>query len=434
MKRPRWRIVALAALAAALAIAARPVGRRCLASYDVLRARRLLAEVEIDKAIDWLRAAEGWQPERAETQFLLAVANRRGRRFRPAREHLERAEALGWPQMDLERQRMMILFQMGHIREAEPFLTTVPGRGVSDEVAEDTYEALVMGYLTEFRLNEAGVCLGYWIGWQPDRVRPRLWRAELYTALGDTSRLQAELREILRIDPQRLNERLVLAHSLLDGKQADAALAECETCFRQAPGDPRVSLGLGLCHYHQGRLAEAKRELESAAAAGMEEWRQVAALTALGELAADARDFDRAAKHYQDAITIAPHNSAAVYGLGTALAKLGKTELAERQLRRSQALDAQANRLVEINHALMRDTNDVNLRVEAARILLEQGRRTDAASWMMSALHYDPKLREAHEMLADYFAELGEETLVQYHRDAAREETETPDSAVSPAG
>jgi tetratricopeptide (TPR) repeat protein len=414
----RQRITVLIALAA-LALAAYWAGPGALVSYDLSRARRALADLDPDEACAWLQATADRTPEKAEIHYLLGCAHRRARHYREAEQSFRRAETLGWSQKDLERQRMMMTFQMGDVDAAAPYVAELLKQGCDDATAEDLYEVLVMGYFAEFRISEGSVCLANWIAWRPQSVRVRIWRAQFYASMLDVEDLRAELREILRIDPRRVKERMWLAQSLLDDNNVDAALVECELARRQAPGDPLVSLVLGLCHVKQGHQDEARRELESAVAGVLEPRRRLQGLAALAQIALASGDYEEAARQYEEATRCVPNDAAAEYGLGTTLAKLGKNEAAETHLQRSRDLETQADQLNEINSALMDAPDNARLRLEAARIMIDQGRRTDAAVWMSAALRYDPNLSEAHAFLVSYFDEQGEAALAQRHRNAA---------------
>jgi tetratricopeptide (TPR) repeat protein len=288
--------------------------------------------------------------------------------------------------------------------------------------------------MSEFRVHEAAVCLEHWIALRPRSIPPRVWRTEIYGVLESTEKLQAELREILRIDPRRLSQRISLATSLLDVSRVEEALAEYEIARRQAPRDPRVLLGLGLCHRRLGTVAQARGELASALAGVLDDAQRSSALMALGDLALQTRDVEQAAGYFEDAMRLTPHEPAAAYALGTTLSKLGRAEMARQHLERSRILDRQMDRLHDIYSQLIRNTNDAKLRAEAATILRAQNRTQEAAKWMISALRYEPTLREAHQLLADYFEDQGEVQLAQRHRAAARDGTQVAESALVDAG
>ncbi|HEV3006902.1 MAG TPA: tetratricopeptide repeat protein, partial [Pirellulales bacterium] len=381
----RRRATVVAALAA-LALVAYWAAPGTLVSYDLSRARRAMADLDLDAARAWFQAAADRAPGQAEIHYLLGCVHRRARHYREAEQSFERAEKLGWPKRDVERQRTMMGFQMGDVDAAAPYVGELLKRGCDDATAEDLYEVLVWGYLSEFRISEGSVCLANWIAWRPDSIRARIWRARYYGSMLDAEKLRAELREILRIDPRRVKERIWLAQSLLDDNDVEAALVECELGRRQAPGDPLVSLVMGLCHVKQGLQDAARPELESAVAGDLEPRRRLQGLAALGQIALASGNFEEAAGRYKEATRCVPSDAAAEYGLGTTLAKLGEDEAAQTHLDRSRVLENQADRLNAINSALMDAPDNAGLRLEAARIMVDQGRTTDAAVWMSSAL------------------------------------------------
>src|SRR5690349_12604405 len=137
MTRSRWVVVTgslVAALVAGLA------WNRGLAAYQVYRARGALLAAEPEAALEWLRAAEMRQPDRADIPYLLATAHRRAGQLGAVLSHLQRADELGWPKKDLKRQRMMMLFETGNVRDAEPYLQKQLAQGCSDGTAEEVYE------------------------------------------------------------------------------------------------------------------------------------------------------------------------------------------------------------------------------------------------------------------------------------------------------
>ncbi|HEV3022188.1 MAG TPA: tetratricopeptide repeat protein, partial [Pirellulales bacterium] len=175
-------------------------------------------------------------------------------------------------------------------------------------------------------------------------------------------------------------------------------------------------------HFQLGRPDEARRELDAALAEGLNPQLRVQALVALGQIAMDASDYEQSARYYEQAVKTVPADSAAEYGLGTALSKLEKHDLAKPHLQRSRVLEVQTGRLAEINRLLAASARDVSLRLEAAQILHSQGFESEAASWMLSVLRYDPRQREAHELLARFFEKQGEADLAQLHRAALRQD------------
>jgi tetratricopeptide (TPR) repeat protein len=404
----------------AAVLVARPAWNLAVPAYEVYRARSALLAADPEGALEWLRLAEARQPDRAEVQYLLATAHRRAGQLGEVMKHLQHAGELGWPKKDLKRQRMMMLFEMGDVRAAEPYLQKLLAQGANDGTAEEVYEALVRGYLTEFRVREAVVCLDLWIAWRPRSIPPRHWRTEVYRRVRDAPRLQAELNEILRIEPCRASERVALGESLLESNQVEQALDQFESCRRQAPKDARVLVGLGLCRHRLGRHDEAQRDLEAALAMDTDDVHRTAALVALGELATEAGELETAVDHFQQASRLSPADPRPRYALGSALSQIGRADLAKPSFERWRALSDQNSRMLHIVRELVTASNDTALRLEAAEILLDQGRKEEAVRWLLSALRYHPTLREAHAKLADYFDDQGDVQRARRHRDAAK--------------
>ncbi|HUY37136.1 MAG TPA: tetratricopeptide repeat protein [Pirellulales bacterium] len=418
-RRTVWRLAWVAALGL---LTAKFLAPRALVAYDLYRARRALADVNLAEGLSWLQAAERRAPDRADVQFLLGGVCRRSGVFRPARRHLDRSLALGYSHREVERQEWMLLFQMGNVGGIEPLLLKLLQQGPSDELTEDIYEALVLGYLSDHRAREAGAVSDHWVRLRPESLRARLARAHLYGAANDTEKLQSTLREVLQIDPRRVRERLRLAQLLLEQKRVDEALAECEICRQLAPGDPNLSMRLGACYFQLGRLDEAKRELNSALLSeGLDRVTRLEALTIMGQIASGERDFEAAKRYCKEALELRPYDATAAYGLGMALSKLGEHELAQEYLKRSQRLLDQDQRIVEINHALIDSAGNVTLRLEMAHLLVDQGRQAEAAAWMQMVLRYAPECREAHEFLAEFYEKLAQPELAQGYREALAE-------------
>jgi tetratricopeptide (TPR) repeat protein len=436
MSTPRKRWGLLLCVVALTSLAAWRLAPAALVQLDLYRTHRAIAKYDLARAFACLHKAQARDPEKPEVQYLLGAINRRLGQYAQARDHLDRAESLGWSPHDLQRQRAMIRFQMGYIPATESFLIGLLERRNTDDNAEEIYEVLAGGYLSEYRYQEARACLQLWMQWRPESLSARSLFAALLAAEHDDERLEAELREILRIDPDRVHERLWLAQILLDRNEVELARAQCEAAQRSSPRDPRVLLGLGLCDNKLGRIEEARRYLESAMASpmarAMEPRQQCLGYLTLGQLASHEQDVESARRWYEAAVKVMPTGPAAEYGLGTVLAQLGEAELAEPHFERSKQLTQWAERLTEINQQLRHSAANVELRLEAAKISLNQGQKAESAKWMISALKYDPACRDANAMLADFYDEKGRPDLAKRHRDALDADLTSTSTIISP--
>ena len=66
---------------------------------------------------------------------------------------------------------------------------------------------------------------------------------------------------------------------------------------------------------------------------------------------------------------------------------------------------------------------DPALHCEVGRLYLERGNKAAGEAWLLSALRLDPHYRPAHEALAQFYHEQGDEAKAAYHRGEAKEDS-----------
>ena len=158
----------------------------------------------------------------------------------------------------------MTRFQAGDIKGTEAYLKGLIAGGANDEVAEELYESLVKGYLSEFRLHEALVCLNHWIEWRPREVQPRVWRAELWVQIKDWNKAAKEYEGILELEPAHRSARHGLAEAMLSQNRVQEANEQYQQLYAQTPDDPVTWIGLAHCERRLGNLDAANPWLERA--------------------------------------------------------------------------------------------------------------------------------------------------------------------------
>src|SRR5262245_35953866 len=140
--------------------------RRCQMFWQIRAARQALSEGHPALAVAILRKAESRGPERPETLFLLGRALRRTGALKEALSYLDKAAAAAWPEDEIRLQRQLLAAQTGAFASAGDFMEEVLARNVSDDIAEEIYEARARGYYSSFRLGDALLCLEYWLKWR----------------------------------------------------------------------------------------------------------------------------------------------------------------------------------------------------------------------------------------------------------------------------
>lgn len=414
----RWRLFSALLLLAAFA-AIGPYAWRQWQFYSHIKAARYaLAQFLAQNALNELTEAEEIRPDSAEVEYLQGVANRKAGNIGEVRAHLERAMQLGWPKKDVRFQLTLLAFQSGD-RNAELDLRQSLMRPMDDETAEQIYESLALGYLSEYRVNDAMLVLSYWSDWRPDRIRPRLLRAEVFDLTSLRPQEEEEYRKVLEADPECYAAHLGLAHVLQSNRDGEQALEHFRFCHREWPDDPVAGLGVAACLQQLGRVEEAKQVLsEMRAQKLLPHPQRAVTLSELGEMAEQDRDLAAAIKLLSEAVELDPYNPRWHYQLGVCLAKTGRKDEAKRHTERSQELDRLHERRSDLEQELINFPNDPDIRFEIGEILGKLGRQKPSAAMMLGTLRYDPTHRGAHTALVRYYEEIGRDDLAEKHRAA----------------
>lgn len=403
----------LLALVAAGAAAAWPSLR---ATTHLTTAYRALAAGNLEAAVHEAEAAQRVQPERAEVQYLLAVANRRSGQLDKFTVHLQRAAELGWSPADVARQQWLATAQRGDLADVKQQLFAAVQAGASDEATEEIYEAFAKGSLSTYQLQDAWMCLDIWLQWRPNAPAARVMRASIHEQLGDYDLACQDYRAALAVLPEHREARLRLGHALMIRRRYDEAQLEFQTLLAAAPDDVEALLGVAQGARLQGNLAEARRQLERALPLTLTAQQRGMALREYGRVLLDEGHADEALEPLTRAAAILPGDAQIHHALGTTLARLGKRDQAQYHNTRMQQLRTQYDRMTEITRRLTTEPANADLRCEAGAIMMDAGLKKEGADWLLTALKCDPRHRRTHELLAEYYAEGGDQTQAGRHR------------------
>lgn len=383
---------------------------------QVTRARHLLAVGQIEQAIQVLRTAERVSPNHAEVLYQLGRALRRSGKSTEFPDYLVRAERAGWSRENIQAQQMLALIQSGRFEEAETFTAFYFERGCSDELAEEIYEARAKGFFSQYRLDDALLCLNFWIDWRKDSVLPKLIRADLWERCERTQAAIDDYRAILQIDPRHQFARRSLAQLLLTTNTVPEAIVHFHQCIKSDPGDVMARVGLAECLHRTGKLSEAEailRELLNLQSP-LEERAEI--LVGLGKVLLLKNDYRQAADFLEQAVEADPKNRTVYYNLGMAYTRLGRADEGKSLIDRGKDVNERYVRMSEITRALISKPADADLRWEAGSILMKQGMKAEGAAWMLTALNCDPSHVRSHADLAEFYAETGDILRSEYHR------------------
>jgi tetratricopeptide (TPR) repeat protein len=373
-----------------------------------------MEEQDFPRAREHLEQCLASWPAHAETRFLLARACRRADDAEAWQTHLRAAEALQWPAEEIHLERQLMQAQVGKLADVEaPLLEQLSAGGPDDELI---LEALVKGCLEVYRLPEAAHWATQWIGRQPQRWQPWLYRGRAHYLNHNLGRAAADYRRALEIKPDHHQGRQGLASALLLWGQFAEALPEFETYLRNDPDDPAGLLGLANCQLELNRQGPAEEALERLLARRPD---HVAALLVRArlEMARDAPD--RALTWLKKAEAVAPHEGDILNALVLASRQLGRQAEAEAYRQRLDEVHKQTARMAEARRQIIRNPKDAGPRYEAGVLCLRLDQPQEALGWLLGVLDLDPNHQPTHQALAECYEKLGDAQRAAYHRSRA---------------
>ena len=375
-------------------------------------ARRALSEGDAVRALKMLENIGTATADRAEVHYLSAVANRRAGRMTQFEWHLRRATELDWPKEDIQRQEWLAVAQTGNVQAVERQLMDTINRGVSDEAAEEIYEAIAVGHLSSYRLREAWKCLDFWLNWHPNAPMAHLLRAGIYEQRSDFSAAADDYRAVIEQVPDHRLARKRLGQALLASRDGvKEAREHFRNCLEHVPDDIDAILGLAECERRLGKVVEARRHVEAAMARQLTPKQRAVALRELGQILVDEGRANEAVETLAEAIELAPADLTTRSAMVRAARAGRQPEKAKHHADRVRQIRDGNDRHEEITQSLLDRPHDAELRFEAGSIQLELGRQNEGVGWLLSALECDPTHEKSHEMLAEHCRQTGNKPL-----------------------
>ncbi len=414
--RRRWLMAGGVVLAVTAVVCVWPWMR---VNQHLNAARRALDGGDPDAAMTPLLAAEQVQPQRAEVQFLLAVAHRRAGRLDRFRAQLQRARELRWPAEDVQLQEWLAAAQVGEIEAVRSRLLAAVDRHAGDKMAEEICEALARGSLAAYRIQDAVKYLDMWLQWRPEAPQARLLQAYVDERLDRIPAAIEDYRAVLVQLPRHREAHFRLAELLFQQGTLDEAEHHFQACLAANPGDADAWIGTAQCAAGQGHNEAAQLALDQVSALHLTSRQRANALAEQGRIRLQEGKLDEAVKLLTQAVDLTPFEVSMHYSLAAALGRAGRPDQAKLHHDRLRQIASQRDRLGDITRALFEQPNDADLRCEAGMTLLELGLASEGLDWLKTALACVPTHRRSHQTLAEYYAAHGNSALAEQHRLAA---------------
>jgi len=372
--------------------------------YHLRAARAALEAYHNPQAIRHLQACLRVWPENPEVLLLSARAARRAGAYEEAERGLEKyRQARGVD--DAGSFEELLLSTERAVDQVAALCRRRVGQDDPDSPL--ILEALTRGYLRQYRLGEAHMCIDLWLQKQPDNPQALCLKGQFHLDYERApDRAVASYRRAVELDPEHEEARLGLAIVLLESKSFAEAGGHLEHLRRCQPDNLRVQVGVAQCRDALGDVDTALRLVDDVLARQPE---YAPALSLRGQLALERGEYAEAETWLRHAVDRAPGDHPARYNLVLCLHHNGKEEEAKHHEEELRQWEDGVKRFNEIvTRDMLKNPQDPDLHFQLGRLLLRSGHPEEGLRWLHSALHLDPGYEPARRALKEYHEKVGE--------------------------
>jgi Tfp pilus assembly protein PilF len=380
--------------------------------YCTREAELAIHKRESQQAIDWLQLADDSSPR---THYLLARAYRRQGDVKSVHEHLKRAKELGFTRELLQREQWLMMAQLGRLRESEKSLTHLM-RG-DDPHPGEICEALVTGYLRQYRFDDAGIVIDAWKADYPDDPQPHFCLGMVWVHLQTWRKAAAEFRLALDIDSNHHRARIEFARSLTELQKFEEAIASYKVCLEIPEISTQARIGLASCYLPLGNPAKARKMLEQILATDST---HQAARTLMGELCLMDGSHKEAIVWLEPALEKRPNDPVLRHQYAVALHAANRHEEADQHDSFVEEANAAIEAAIVLMDQLREKSDGAEPRFKIGSTLVKYGSPDEGLLWLKSALEVDPGHISTHEVLAEYFESIDQLDSAKHHRETLK--------------
>jgi tetratricopeptide (TPR) repeat protein len=340
------------------------------------------------------------------------------------RRNLEVAESLGCSRDALQLERELTEAQCGALRLAEPKLLAYLDNGHPEQ--EVIFEALVKGYLENYRLKDAVRCAARWKHQDPRNWQPFFYCGRAFELHKAFEKAVEQYRAAYSLNPDAAQVSLSLAKLLSFEGKFQAAMDLFQARAKDERTDTEALLGVAYCQRALGggeaALAALDRVLDR-------DRRHPGAVFLRGQVELDLGQPAKAIAWLESAMELRPNDPETVFMLSRCLRLLGRDDESRSYQEEWKRVKGEMQRLNDVREKIAAEPDNLSLRHDAGKILQGLGKYKEAVRWYQTIFQIDPGHRPTHESLAICFDQLGDPARAKYHRDAASNDLTTkPDS------
>lgn len=400
------------------------IGGWFFVQHQIRQAKTQMLQGRHPEALATLARADRFRPGDAELHFQLAIVYRRLGHVEEFKAHLKHAQELGFDKTrEIERQETLWNAQSGNIGLVETELTEMISEdGITNDTADQIFEAMAKGYMTTYRLQDAWRCLSYWVenDWAKDSAQPRIWMANLNERNGNVKDARKLYQEVVEMAPDNIEANLAYAKLLLENNSVEEALDTLRKCLELHPGNKDLQVELMECYYRKPDLDKAEELARSILEGQPTRAQRGVALIQLGKILTKNGEPEKAVEYLEQANALMPSNADPIYALSEAYRFLGDKEKADFYLQKSTRVGQLGTRISDLQLQLNDSPGDVPKMYEMAQILFELGADNEAAAWLQTIMKLDGTHVPTMLSLARFYHRQGRSDMADDYMEMAR--------------
>lgn len=312
-----------------------PAASTVSSADEVALAHRWIEGNKLDDAIHKLMELQTKQPEPTGVEHELGLAYYRKGDFAQAQEAFAKAMERDPQDRESIQLRGLSLYQLGRPAEAIPYLKQVQSWIGTANV--DANYVLGLCYMHTQNYDEARKSFAQMYGVAPDSAAAHLFLARMLLRQGYDPIAEQNAQQAAAMDPKLPLVHYLLGEFYLYKSNVAKAIEELELEQKLNPGYPATYDRLGDSYSRIGKYDDAERALQRAI---LLDATATGPYILMGKVLIKKKDFASAATYLEKAIRMDPQNYITHHLMGDTLRGLGRTDDAERELKKAEELQA----------------------------------------------------------------------------------------------
>lgn len=366
-----------------------------------------------ESAESWLSFAQRTLGNQAQVEFLLGRLDRLNGDFNGMLKHFHKAHELGFDGKKLNREQVLANLSIGEMDAVAEGMA----RDWIAELPDDVgliVDAFVNGLASQSRFEEASKLLEDYEQAFPNDAMVNFRFGVMNEHIRGNARAEKEYLKALEKDPGFVQAAWCLAR-IRSGQNRPEEAIEILTKFDHGRQSLAVKTFLAHCFQQAGDLEKSAELFRQVADKGHEAtlpaYRAVdevperfLAASELGVLYVKLGNWEEAKKYLEMALEVNQRDFIARNSYGQVLRRLGLNEQAEKELARIVEERKEYDKITALRDQINQNQDNTAARVEMGKILFKYESERFGLFWIRSALTYDPKCRDAHQFLGEYYA------------------------------